>query len=213
LKETARVSDEALVHIVDDDPDVRESLEFLLQSAGLETRAYASGTDFLAEAPALRSGCVLTDVRMPDIDGLTLQRRLTEIAAHLPVIVMTGHGDVPIAVQALKTGALDFLEKPFNDDRLITAVRRALAAGIAARQAAEVRAEITARLGTLTPREREVLDRLVAGQPNKTIAFDLGTSPRTVEVQRARVMEKMGARSLPDLVRMSVAAGITNPLD
>lgn len=207
------MSDEALVHIVDDDPDVRESLEFLLQSAGLETRAYASGTDFLAEAPALRSGCVLTDVRMPDIDGLTLQRRLTEIAAHLPVIVMTGHGDVPIAVQALKTGALDFLEKPFNDDRLITAVRRALAAGIAARQAAEARAEITTRLGTLTPREREVLDRLVAGQPNKTIAFDLGTSPRTVEVQRARVMEKMGARSLPDLVRMSVAAGITNPLD
>ena len=152
---------------------------------------------------------MVTDVRMPDIDGLMLQRRLVELGNPLPVIVMTGHGDVPIAVQALKTGAVDFLEKPFDDEHLIRVVREALAASLRVHADAASAAVIVARLETLTPREREVLNGLVAGHPNKTIAYDLGTSPRTVEVQRSRVMEKMSATSLPELVRMviSVEAG------
>jgi len=196
-----------MVHVVDDDEAVRESLEFLLQSAGLGARTYASAKEFLGAVDVLRSGCVLTDIRMPDIDGLTLQRRLVELGSRLPVIVMTGHGDVPLAVQALKTGAADFLEKPFDDERLLKTVREALDASLVAHQEAEAQAAIRNRLDSLTRREREVLDKLVEGLPNKTIAFDLGTSPRTVEVQRARVMEKMDARSLPDLVRMVLAVG------
>ncbi len=193
-----------IVHIVDDDAAVRDSLAMLLESAGLTVRTYDSAAAFLGVASGLATGCVLTDVRMPDIDGLALQRQLIVQQCTLPVIVMTGHGDVPIAVQALKAGATDFLEKPFDDAHLIAAVRSALQAGARAREAAAGSADMLARLATLTPREREVLDRLVAGPPNKTIAYDLGTSPRTVEVQRARVMEKMGARSLPELVRMSI---------
>ena len=148
---------------------------------------------------------MLTDVRMPEIDGLTLQRRLAEIGSRLPVIIMTGHGDVPIAVEALKAGATDFLEKPFDDTHLLEAVRTAIATSRRVHEQIAATAGIAGRIATLTPREREVLDRLVAGQPNKTIAYDLGTSPRTVEVQRARVMEKMGAHSLPELVRMVIA--------
>lgn len=204
------MADGGMIHIVDDDPAVRDSLALLLESAGLPSRCYESATAFLAALPAADVGCVLTDVRMPDIDGLTLQRRLAVLARHLPVIVMTGHGDVPIAVQALKTGASDFLEKPFDDDQLIGAVRQALAVSQRLQQENAETAAITARIASLTPREKEVLDRLVAGQPNKTIAFDLGTSPRTVEVQRARVMTKMGARSLSDLVRMAIAAGTSD---
>lgn len=199
------------VHVVDDDAAVRDSLAMLLESAGLVVRTYDSAAAFLAVATDLTAGCVLTDVRMPDIDGLTMQRELAARRCSLPVIVMTGHGDVPIAVQALKAGASDFLEKPFDDAHLVRAVRNALQASARARQAAAGAAELAARLATLTPREREVLDRLVAGQPNKTIAYDLGTSPRTVEVQRARVMEKMGARSLPELVRMSITLETSPP--
>ncbi len=197
--------DLSLVHIIDDDDAVRDSLALLLDSAGIAVRTYASASDFLALAPGLAAGCVLTDVRMPDLDGLALQRRLTEVGVTLPVIVMTGHADVPIAVAALKAGALDFLEKPFDDDRLLGAVRTALTASRDARRHAAAAARIAARLASLTPREREVLDLLVAGNPNKTIAHDLGASPRTVEVHRARVMDKMGARSLAELVRMVVA--------
>ncbi len=199
------MSDVPVVHVIDDDDAVRESLALLLQSAGLGTRTYASAGEFLSTVDNLQVGCVLTDVRMPDIDGLTLQRALAELGSRLPVIVMTGHGDIPLAVQALKRGAADFLEKPFDTDRLLTTIREALDANQAARQQDLARAGIVERLESLTKREREVLDKLVAGLPNKTIAFDLGTSPRTVEVQRARVMEKMGAKSLPDLVRMVVA--------
>ncbi|MBN8874258.1 MAG: response regulator transcription factor [Rhodospirillales bacterium] len=194
----------AVVHVVDDDDAVRDSLAFLLESSDFTVRTYASAADFLAVAAQFRTGCLLTDVRMPGMDGLTLQTQLAALGCRLPVIVMTGHGDVPIAVQALKNGASDFLEKPFDDDTLLAAVRGAITESLRAEQAAASAAELGERLAALTPREREVMERLVAGQANKTIAFDLGTSPRTVEVQRARVMEKMGARSLAELVRMSL---------
>jgi two-component system response regulator FixJ len=197
------------VHVVDDDAAVRDSLSLLLESAGFSVRAYDSAPAFLQALPASAPGCVLTDVRMPELDGLALQRRLNELGSRLPVIVMTGHGDVPIAVEALKAGAADFLEKPFDDTQLLAAVSSALATSKRERDEVAALAAITARLASLTPREREVLDRLVAGQPNKTIAYDLGSSPRTVEVHRARVMEKMHARSLPELVRMTIAAGRT----
>ncbi len=200
------MTEPSLVHVVDDDQAVRDSLAFLLQSAGFAVRTYDSAAAFLAVAPGLASGCVLTDVRMPGgMDGLALQRRLAALGRNLAVVVMTGHGDVPIAVEALKAGARDFLEKPFDEDRLLAVVREAMAASQRAQEEQQASAGIAARLASLTPREREVLQRLVTGLPNKTIAYDLGTSPRTVEVQRARVMEKMGARSLADLVRMVLA--------
>ena len=194
-----------LVHVVDDDASVRESLGFLLEAAGFAVRTYASAAAFLNTASDHTVGCVVTDVQMPELSGLELQRRMGELAIRLPVIVMTGHGDVPIAVAALKAGATDFLEKPFEDEQLLAAVNHAIAISQQAREAAAAVAEIAARLATLTPREREVMERLVAGQPNKTIAYDLGSSPRTVEVHRARVMDKMGARSLAELVRMTIA--------
>jgi two-component system, LuxR family, response regulator FixJ len=205
------MTEPAQVHVVDDDPGVRDSLAFLLQTAGLVVRTYDSAAAFLEVAPGLQAGCVLTDVRMPEIDGLALQRRIGALGNNLAVVVMTGHGDVPIAVAALKAGARDFLEKPFDDDRLLSVVREALDVSQRAQQAQDATATIAARLASLTPREREVLDHLVAGKPNKTIAYDLGTSPRTVEVQRARVMEKMGARSLAELVRMVVATQKDEP--
>ncbi len=199
------MAEASLVHVVDDDEAVRDSLQLLLETAGFAVRTYDSATAFLKVAANQPTGCVLTDVRMPELDGLALQRRLTELGIHLPVIVMTGHGDVPIAVEALKAGAADFLEKPFDDAQLLTAVSGALAASQRTHAEAAAVAAIAARFASLTPREREVMELLVKGQPNKTIAYDLGASPRTVEVHRARVMEKMAARSLPELVRMSIA--------
>ncbi|HTI81158.1 MAG TPA: response regulator FixJ [Acetobacteraceae bacterium] len=193
-----------LIHVVDDDEAVRDSLTVLLEAAGFAVRAYESPTALLG-ASLGTIGCVLTDVRMPEMDGLELQRRLREAGRRLPVIVMTGHGDIPIAVEAMKAGAADFLEKPFDDEQLLASVRRAIAASERVRDEAEAAADIVTRLASLTPKEREVLDKLVEGLPNKTIAYDLGSSPRTVEVHRARVMEKMGARSLPELVRMTIA--------
>ena len=199
------MTDDAPVHVIDDDAAVRDALRFLFESAGLMVRSYDSAATFIDAVGAQHGGCVLTDVRMPGFDGLALQRRLAELGIDLPVIVMTGHADVPIAVQALKEGAFDFIEKPFDDDRLLASVRGALEAGRRRREEAAGVDAIAARLASLTPREREVLDGLVAGHPNKTIAYDLGTSPRTIEVHRARVMEKMRARSLADLVRMVLA--------
>ena len=193
------------VHVIDDDDAVRDSLRFLFESAGLKVRAYESGAAFLAAADAHTAGCVLTDVRMPGFDGIALMRRLAELGAEIPVIVMTGHADVPLAVEALKEGAADFIEKPLDDERLLSAVRAALETGRRRREEAAGIVAIAARLASLTPREREVLDGLVVGHPNKTIAYDLGTSPRTIEVHRGRVMEKMQARSLADLVRMVLA--------
>lgn len=199
------MAEQPQVHVIDDDEAVRSSLGLLLEAAGWSVCCYPSAAAFLEVATRLDVGVVLTDVRMPEMDGLALQRRLAELGSRLPVIIMTGHGDVPIAVEALKAGATDFLEKPFDDNHLLEAVRLGVATSQKVRERVAATADIAARLGSLTPREHEVLDRLVEGQPNKTIAYDLGTSPRTVEVQRARVMEKMGAHSLPELVRMVLA--------
>ena len=201
---------DAIVHVIDDDEAVRQSLEFLLRTSGMAARTYDSASSFLDALPAIEGGCVITDVRMPDITGIELLKRLGEMQIALPVIVITGHGDVPLAVEAMKYGAVDFLEKPYDDELLLGSVRAALdrAHQNAARDAR--RAEVEARLSALTNREREVLEGLVAGKPNKIIAFDLAISPRTVEIYRANVMTKMGAASLSDLVRMALVSGVMN---
>ncbi len=197
----------AIVHLIDDDEAVRQSLAFLLATAGLAVRVYDSAESFLQCAETVQAGCIVSDVRMPGIDGLTLQRRLKEIGITLPVVIMTGHADVPLAVEAMKAGAVDFIEKPFDDEILLSAIRVALSSQDATlRQDAEV-TRIRARIGSLSERERQVLEGLVAGHPNKTIAYDLQLSPRTVEVHRANLMIKMGASSLSDLVRMALMAG------
>jgi len=198
----------SVVHVIDDDEALRESLAFLLGTAHLEVRTYESATAFLDALPRAEPGCIITDVRMPGLSGVELLRRLKSLEAAFPVIVITGHGDVPLAVEAMKLGAVDFLEKPFEDDALIAAVQSALGRhGHDARRAAE-KAEIFERIASLSARERQVLDGLVAGNPNKTIAFDLGISPRTVEIYRANVMTKMKATSLSDLVRMALLGGL-----
>jgi two-component system, LuxR family, response regulator FixJ len=201
---------DAVVHVIDDDEAVRQSLEFLLRASGVAARTYESAAAFLDALPTVEAGCIITDVRMPGISGIELLKRLGEMQVKLPVIVITGHGDVPLAVEAMKIGAVDFLEKPFEDELLLGSVRSALdrAAQNAARDAR--RAEVEARLATLTNREREVLEGLVAGKPNKIIAFDLAISPRTVEIYRANVMTKMGAASLSELVRMTLVGSATN---
>jgi two-component system, LuxR family, response regulator FixJ len=198
---------DAVVHVIDDDEAVRQSLAFLLASSGFPVRIYESAAAFLDALTALQPGCVLTDVRMPGMSGLDLQRELMARRITLPVIVMTGHGDVALAVEAMKAGAVDFIEKPFSDDIILTAIRAAFARFT--RDAAENGAvsAVQTRLGTLSAREREVLDGLIAGLPNKTIAYDLSISARTVEVHRANLMTKMGAASLPELVRMVLLSG------
>lgn len=197
------------IFIVDDDEAIRDSLRLLLESAGMEqVIAYDSGRSFLDNASPRPGDCVLLDVHMPDMDGLQLQAEVTRRGMRLPVIVMTGHGDVPIAVRAMKAGAVDFIEKPFTDDALLESVHRALAiAAKVDRESVEV-SETKRRFGTLTARECDVFEGMVAGRPNKVIAHDLGISPRTVEIHRARVMDKMNARSLSALVRMALAAGV-----
>ena len=202
------MSSESVVHIIDDDDAVRHSLEFLLRSAQLDVRSYESAKTFLAALPGIKSGCVITDVRMPEMTGIDLLRHLREIKNSLPVIVITGHGDVPLAVEAMKIGAADFFEKPFDDDLLLASVRSALNRLKEDTHRGAERAAITQRLATLSNRERDVLNGLVAGNPNKTIAYDLGISPRTVEIYRANVMTKMQAGSLSELVRMALVAGV-----
>ena len=199
------------VHVIDDDDAARDSLAFLLRTADVDVRTYASAVEFLAAASALKGGCVVTDVRMPQMDGLELLRRLRALDCVLPVIVMTGHGDIPLAVEAMKAGAVDFFEKPFSDDAMLAAVRRALGRQREDRAREAERDAVKERLASLTAREREVLAGLVAGKANKNIAFDLGISPRTVEIYRANVMTKMDAASLSDLVRMSLSVGILPP--
>jgi two-component system response regulator FixJ len=199
---------DAIVHVIDDDEAVRQSIEFLLRTSGVTARTYDSASAFLDVLPTIESGCIITDVRMPGISGIELLRQLGETRTRIPVIVITGHGDVPLAVEAMKNGAVDFLEKPFEDELLLRSVRSALnrSQQSAARDAEH--AEVEARLATLTNRERNVLEGLVAGKPNKIIAFDLAISPRTVEIYRANVMTKMQAASLSELVRMTLVARV-----
>ncbi|AMS42152.1 response regulator FixJ [Aminobacter sp. NyZ550] len=198
---------ESVVHIVDDEEPVRRSLAFLLTMSGYTVRQHESALAFLSAAPTIRNGCLVTDLRMPDVDGIELLQRLRQLSCAIPAIVITGHGDVPLAVEAMKAGAFDFIEKPFKDDVLISAVDRAIAS--LGRQAVhEDISAIRSRVALLSEREREVFAAVVAGLPNKTIAYDLDISPRTVEVHRASVMSKMEARSLPELVRMAIEAGL-----
>jgi len=200
------MSNNAVVHLIDDDEAVRRALAFLLGTAGLAVRVYESGQSFLDSLEGVESGCIVSDVRMPGMDGLELLRRLTDKGIALPVVVMTGHADVSLAVEAMKSGAVDFIEKPFADEVLLSAVRLALGRSGKQAQASAEAAQIRARLESLSEREKQVLDGLLSGHPNKTIAYDLGLSPRTVEVHRANVMTKMGAASLSELVRMTLQA-------
>ena len=194
------------VHVVDDDPAVRRSLERLLDAAGFHVVSYHSPAAFLNAASGLSAGCVLLDIRMPGVDGLEVQARLNRLRVNLPVIVMTGHGDVPSAVRAMKAGAVDFLEKPFDDETLLNAIGGAFAK--ASRLIGGDREAVRAaqRIATLSPREREVLDALLAGRQNKVIAFDLNISVRTVEVHRARMMERLGTKQFADAIRLAVMA-------
>jgi two-component system, LuxR family, response regulator FixJ len=197
-----------VVHVIDDDEAARESLAFLLRTARIEVKTYESAVAFLGTHPSIETGCIITDVRMPDISGIDLLQRLQDRQIGLPVIVITGHGDVPLAVEAMKLGAADFFEKPFDDDALLAAVHSALSRRKDHGRRDADQADIDNKLASLSNREREVLEGLVSGHPNKTIAYDLGISPRTVEVYRANVMTKMNAASLSDLVRMALVAGI-----
>jgi two-component system response regulator FixJ len=197
---------EVIVHVVDDDAAARESLAFLLASAGMANRTYASAELFLSAIPELGRGCIVTDVRMPGMSGLDLLGQLREAKVNLPVIVITGHGDVPLAVEAMKLGAVDFIEKPFNDDLLLASIETAIARAQSAGDKDNDRADAIRRLGGLSGRERDVLDGVVAGKPNKVIAIDLGISPRTVEVYRANLMTKTKASSVSELVRLSLLA-------
>ena len=197
-----------LVHVIDDDDAMRDSLEFLLRTAKIEVRTYDSAAAFLKAMPDGATGCVITDVRMPGLSGIDLLRQLKARGSTIPVIVMTGHGDIQLAVEAMKIGAADFLEKPFDDEALLVSVRAAIDRLQKHAQRDTERADLNNRLASLSVREREVLEGLVAGKANKVIAFDLGISPRTVEIYRAHVMTKMNAGSLSELVRMALLAGV-----
>lgn len=197
-----------LVHVIDDDDAVRDSLAFLLETAGMEARTYASALEFLDRLPRADRGCVVTDMRMPGMSGLDLVRRLKELGVALPVVVITGHADVPMAVEAMKAGVTDFIEKPFDDERLLAVLRTALQNQQDRSGEDAERQALAGRLATLSQRERQVLERLVAGAPNKVIARELGISPRTVEVYRANLMTKMQAGSLSELIRMALALNV-----
>jgi two-component system response regulator FixJ len=196
------------VHLVDDDEAVRRSASFLLRTSGYIVKTYASGLELLASAKELEPGCILLDVRMPEMDGLEVQRILKERGILLPVIVITGHGDVDLAVQAMKTGAVDFIEKPFEKAILITAIEEGFYRIDQAGRRHARADEAKVRLEVLTPREHDVLEGLVRGHPNKTIAYDLGISPRTVEIHRANLMGKLGVPSLSEALRIAFAAGL-----
>jgi two-component system response regulator FixJ len=197
---------DAVVHIIDDDDAMRDSLSFLLEAADYKCITYDSAVAFLDVLARLAPGCIVTDIRMPGMSGLELVRTLRERSVSHPVIVITGHADVPLAVEAMKAGVADFIEKPFNDETLLAAVRQAMAHEADEQAERDARSELLARIESLSGREREVLDGLVAGRSNKVIAFDLGISPRTIEIYRANLMTKMGASGLSDLVRMALIA-------
>jgi two-component system, LuxR family, response regulator FixJ len=202
---------DAAVYVIDDDDAVRESLEFLLRSANFKVTTFDSAAAFLRSLPQIPFGCIITDVRMPDLSGIDLLRRLKDLNIRMPVIVVTGQGDVPIAVEAMKLGAADFFEKPFDGDKMVAAVQSVFAGSKKDAERAMERQEVIDRLATLTPRERDVLQGLVAGNPNKIIAYNLGISPRTVEIYRANVMIKMKSASLSELVRMALHSGVLGP--
>lgn len=196
--------DKTVVDIIDDDEAVRDSLAFLLGTSGFEVMTHASPGEFMASFDPGRCGCIVTDVRMPEMTGIDLLKYLKDNDNRIPVIVITGHGDVPLAVEAMKLGALDFIEKPFGEDEIIKAVTAGISLSRKQSDSDRERHEISERLAELSRREREVLDGLVVGKPNKIIADDLGISPRTVEIYRANVMHKMRAASLSELVRMAL---------
>ncbi|MFA5990560.1 MAG: response regulator [Sphingomonas sp.] len=197
-----------LVHIIDDEDAVRRSVSFMLKTSGLAVRGWESGSAFLKAVRHVETGCILLDIRMPEMSGLDVQATLNERGVTMPVIVLTGHGDVAIAVKAMKAGAVDFLEKPFDSDLLLAALARGFDRLDSAADVLAKAAEAEVVLGALTARERDVLEGLALGYPNKTIAFDLGISARTVEVHRANVMAKLGARSLSDALRIAFSAGL-----
>ena len=197
-----RTSDRAVVHIVDDDAPLRDALEGLFATVGLDTKAYASAQDFLGARLADRPGCIIVDVRLPDISGLEFQTRLTQLGIALPVVMMTGYGDIPMSVRAMKRGAVDFLAKPFNDQDMLDAAMTAIARDRERRKGHESNVIMHQRFETLSPREREVMFLVTSGKMNKQVAGDLGISEITVKIHRASAMRKMKAKTLPDLVRM-----------
>lgn len=201
------MGDKRVIHLVDDEEAIRKSVSFMLRTSGYAIQSYASGVDFLKRARAAEIGCVLLDVRMPDMDGLQVQAAMAERGINMPVVVLTGHGDVSIAVQAMKAGAVDFLEKPFEKALLLDAISRSFARIDNAHAQAAEASDASLRIAALTPREREVLEGLAQGYPNKTIAYDLGISSRTVEVYRANLMGKLAVSSLSDALRIAFAAG------
>jgi two-component system response regulator FixJ len=200
--------DRGKVYVIDDDEAMRDSLNFLLDSADFKVSLFETALKFLDVLPSLDFGCVVSDVRMPGLDGIELLKRMKAGNSTFPIVIMTGHGDVPLAVEAMKLGAVDFLEKPFEDDRLIGMIETAIRQAEPSARSEAVAHDIAARVATLSPRERQVMDGLIAGLSNKLIARDYDISPRTIEVYRANVMTKMQANSLSELVRLAMRAGL-----
>jgi len=204
------MADRGKVYVIDDDEAMRDSLNFLLESASFNVTLFESAQKFLDALPKLDFGCVVSDVRMPGLDGIELLKRMKADHNPFPIVIMTGHGDIPLAVEAMKLGAVDFLEKPFEDDRLIGMIETAIRQAAPAAKSDAITHDIAARIATLSPRERQVMDGLIAGLSNKLIARDYDISPRTIEVYRANVMTKMQANSLSELVRLAMRAGLLN---
>jgi two-component system, LuxR family, response regulator FixJ len=198
------------VYIIDDDEAMRDSLSFLLDSAGYSVTLFETATSFLEALTRLEFGCIVSDVRMPGIDGIELLKRMKAAGSKFPILIMTGHGDVPLAVEAMKLGAVDFLEKPFEDDRLVAMIEGAIRQADTSARTEAMTQDITARIASLSPRERQVMGGLIAGLSNKLIAREYDISPRTIEVYRANVMTKMQANSLSELVRLAMRAGLLN---
>jgi two-component system response regulator FixJ len=201
-------ADNETVFVVDDDQAVRESLRWLLESVGHSVETYESASAFLADHDGSRNGCLVLDVRMPGMSGLELQESLNGLSSTLPILIITGHGDVPMAVQAMKAGAMEFIEKPFNDQILLDRIQACLTHAASQRRDQENRSDILQRIARLTPREKQVMEAVVAGKPNKIVADDLSISIKTVEIHRARAMDKMQAKSLAELVALCIEAGV-----
>jgi RNA polymerase sigma factor (sigma-70 family) len=199
---STEIEQNSTVYVVDDDQAIRHAMELLMRSVGMNYEIFHSGDEFLANHTNDRAGCLVLDIRMPGLGGLELQEKLNEMDSTLPIIFITGHGDVPMAVEAMQKGAVDFIQKPFRDQELLDRIGEAIETDQERRSAREEKAEVLGKIEKLTNRERQVLDLVVTGKPNKVIAYELGVSQRTVEIHRARVMEKMRAKSLADLVRM-----------